>query len=340
MKKRILLLSLALLGSACAQAPKAEDYFNDFKTMGESLENHEKLEISTSSTSMKLSFVDNEGADLEVSTTPLVFKVASDSLKAASLDTARVALTMSDSGTNRNTITVKGSWLKKQTSAISAGNMPLSINAYLSGGNAYVDFKSSGLVRTAINEVLRVSGYEKLPGNQVKFASTPEIKKEIDDFLPLTQYLKDISSTSYDSFVDIYASSPDSFTFATSNDEKSITVAIKNKETAKKIAKDLIKEEEAWTALEDGFDYAKNVTLDYAVTFSKDKLLSSSFSFKIDTFDIDAMKQDDPDAELYPSSTWTISSKLDFDYKGSDYTLTFPSFDSYREYSFEKTEAK
>ena len=339
MKKRILLLSLALLGSACAQAPKAEDYFNDFKTMGESLENHEKLEISTSSTSMKLSFVDSEGADLEVYTTPLVFKIASDNLKDASLDSARVSFTMADRASNRNTITVKGTWLKKQA-AISAGSTALSIDAYLQGGNAYVDFKSSSLIRTAINEVLRNAGYEKLPGNQVKFASTPEIKKEIDGFLPLTQYLKDISSTSYDSFVDIYASSPDSFTFTTNNDEKSITVAIKNKETAKKIAKDLIKEEQAWTALEDGFDYAKNVSLDYEVTFSKDKLLSTSFAFKIDTFDIDAMKADNPDAGLYPSNTWTISSKLDFDYKGSDYTLTFPSFDSYREYSFEKTEAK
>ena len=329
------LLPLLLLSSCGAPAPDANAYFSAYEVAANALKQTKAIAISSNATSLKASLVDKEGDPLDVSTTPLAFSLRCDDISATSIDNASIAFTMANASNTVNKLTLSGAYLKKMTKVFSGGSISCDVNLYAIGGNAYVDFKSSSMVRTLLSEALVNAGYPKIQSNTIKLVFLDaEGKAKADEYLPLTKYFDDATSSRLTLFRDLYAANPNGFTFGDDAGNKTIAFTSNDKERTKSIAKDLIKDEEAWKKVDQYFSYCTNLSLEYAVTFNDKGPLSTSFAFNLSGFDKEAIEKDNPDAKLFPSGSWKIATKLDFSYPTDK--ITFPNFGSYREYELGK----
>lgn len=324
--------------SSCGGGDPSETYFSEYEVAASSLAKTTKLEISSKSTSLKASFVDVDGDTLEVSTTPLAFTLRTDDIAASSVDEASIAFTMPASNTNLNKLTMSGAYLKKMTKVFSGGSIGCDISLYASGGNAYIDFKSSSMVRTILSEALQNQDYPAIRSNTNKLVFDAETKQKVDDYLPLSQYFDEATSSRLELFRDLYQSAPEGFTFAENEGSKTIAFTSKDKEKTKSIAMDLIKDEERKADIDKYFAYCNSMSLDYSVTFDENGPLSTSFSFRLSDFDIEKIKTDSPSTKLFPTGSMQIATKLDFVYPTD--SISFPSFSGYREYVFEKTQGE
>ena len=335
-----LFLLLPLLGTACSGGPKAEEYFSAYRTVGEGFASVEAFTVSSSSTSVHVAFVDKEGADLKINndSTPFAYTLAVDDIGAKNFDDASISFKMAESTNGRNKIKFEGAYLQKMSGiAIKSGSFGCSVDAYVTQGNAYLDFKQSGTIRSLVSSLLKEEGYPSLPGNQVKMTLGAEAKTKVDDYLPITQYVGDLTSSRYELFVDLYGTYPEGFSFLTEEKTKTISFACSDKAKAKSIVKSLVKEEKVWEKLDPAFDYASHLSLDYSVSFDDAHLLTSSFAVVLSGFDKAAIEKNNPNLKLFPSGEWRLGAKLDFGYPQGKAT-GFPDFSAYKDYELKKTE--
>ena len=339
---KTLFLLFPLLGSACSSGPKAEEYFSAYKTVGEGFSAVKAFSVSSSSASVHVEFVDDDGADLKVNndSTPFAFTISVDDIAAKGFDDASISFKMAESTSARNKIKFEGAYLKKLSGiAISSGSFGCSIDSYLTGGNAYLDFKQSGTIRSLLSSLLKQEDYPGLPGNKVKMTLDDDAKKKVDEYLPITQYVEDLTSSRYDLFVDLYVTYPEGFSFLAEEKTKTISFSCADKAKAKSIVKSLVKDEDAFAKLDDAFEYASRLSLEYSVSFDASHLLTSSFAVTLGGFDKAAIKKDNPKLELFPTGEWHLGAKLDYAYPEGKAT-SFPDFSDYKEYELKKTEGK
>ena len=326
---RSLLLFTPMLLASCG-GPTADDYFQSYGKAGESVKDRKSLAISSKNTVVDIGFVDADGKTLRVTSKPMSFVLASDTVAAEDVDHAGIALTMAKPTNELNSVSVTGTMLEKSGfGGFSSASLKVSINAYLKDGGIYVDMTNSAILRAAINTLLAQT-YENAPTlfAKDKLLVDTSRKDELNANLPLTQYVNDSVADQVKAFQDMYAANQEAFTFSEADGKKTISLSTSNKEDAKKLYTSIAPDSEL--DIDKYLSYCSSLSFSLSSTFTEAGVERLSLAMALDGFDQEKIKADNPDLKMFPVGPFKISSTLDFAYD-EDAKVAYPSFSDYRE---------
>lgn len=327
MKRLLSLLSIPVLLCSCggSPAPDPEAYFVALENAGTKVSTYEVFSVESNNLAFDAGLENQEGKTLRLTSTPISFRIASSGVGASTFDEAKVAFTMPNATSSLNTVTASGTLLEsdERLSALAeSASAEVSVNAYLTGGDFYLDLRPSPTLRAVVNNVLKARGETVLRDRQ-RFEFEQETIDKIESYLPLTQYVSDAVKELGKALRDSYAASPSAFVFGEEKDGKRISLTADG-DIAKTIAMALVKEEDK-SKVEKVFTYAKNQSFSFVVTFGEEGLRSSSFQVALSSFDKEAITKDYPDLTFFPSGTLRLSGSFAFSSDPAKATPSFPS---------------
>ncbi|MBQ9457870.1 MAG: hypothetical protein IJU64_05135 [Bacilli bacterium] len=328
---RALICLSPLLLASCG-GPSASDYFSDYGKAGENVKTRKAISISSNNTTFDLGFVNQDGKTLRVTSKPMAFVFASDTIDASSFDNAGIAITMSRPTNDLNTVSVTGTMLEESGwSGFSSTSLKIGINAYLKNGGIYVDMTNSALLRAAINTLL-AQRYENAPTLATKDALKvrDDIKTEINDNLPLTQYVSDSVADQVKAFGDMYTASSESFAFSEDNGKKTISVSTSDKASVKALYEALVPSTDTSIDIDQYLSYCQTLSFSFSAVFVPTGVETISFAMNLDGFDLDKIKADHPDAKLFPVGPMKLGSTLTFAYDEA-VSIHYLDFTDYKE---------